>query len=626
MSLIFIQITFVLLVLALYILLLARLRHRVTAFRNYILLPLTALMGFGVYLFGYISTGENNVGINILMALFSTIEMVVMNINLNGIDQSCRDNALYMTLFALAHAMAIVLVATTVLSIWGKRLTTKFLLRLYSHKRSYIFFDINEEAMTLAADLLKNDKHRLVIFVNEDDSHLDDIERMGAYYINPSSSRNKVGGSSLFKNIISSNSELFYISADEAHNMNGALTMLTLLKKLSSEKLRHAEESIDLHIRIDSEDMQKVFEEARKMQEVNLNYSVFNEAEIIATQLINEYPPVKYIAPDTTKAIATTDYEVMIIGFGKRGRAMLRKTIEFGEFVGSKYRATIVDAAIKSKIGSFNATYPAVTTNYNIDAIEDSASSDTFFALLKERSATLKQIIISLPTDAQNIKRAIEIHKILTSLGRNNIDIIAVTRSADGYDFIHTSKNFASIHCIGHNKAIYTEAIIVNDALAAQAVATHNYYNAQKSPKEQKGWRTLSSHEQQSNISVSLHIPTKLALMGLSPDSLGQFATKEEYLTFLRTNKERYDNLARTEHLRWNAFHYVRGWQNWTLSDKNSANNPSSDGRLKLHICLVDWDSLPSIDKHQRKEVGYNQHWDYDNSDNIWEGNNIKNY
>lgn len=567
---------------------------------------------------GYYSLYEYDISTNIIWAIISTVEMVVMNLDLEHIAQSCRENTLYMSIFTLAHAMAIVLVATTILSIWGKRLTTKMILRICRNKRSYIFFDTNNEAMTLATDLLRKESSRIVIFVSDDESKVEDIERIGAYYIDPSKSHNKLGGSSLFTNIISSNSELFYLSANEAQNMNGALYILSLLSQLSPEKLRVAEESIDLHIRIDSDDMQQVFEESRKARGVNLNFSIFNEAEIIATQFIHNHAPVKYIAPDTERAAATTDYEVMIIGFGKVGRAILRKTIEFGQFVGSTYRTTIVDIAIRQKLGSFNADYPAITKNYAIDTLEDYASSDTFFDQLRERSSSLKQIIISLPTDAQNIKRSIEIHKILSAMGRTDIDIIVVTRSGDGYNFIHTSKNFTSIHCIGRKEDIYTEDIIVNDALAAQAVTTHNHYNAQKAPERQEAWRTLSSHKQQSNISASLHIPTKLALMGLTTQTIQQFSTSEEYLEFLRSNKERYDNLARTEHLRWNAFHFVRGWRVWGLSDENSAGHPTGDGQRKLHICLVDWDSLNALDTHQGQKVGTYHGYDYGNSDNIF--------
>ncbi|MFI3240629.1 MAG: hypothetical protein R3Y22_08595 [Bacteroidales bacterium] len=613
------QIILVLVVLALYIYLLARLRHRVTAFRNYFLLPVTALLGFGVYFAGYYALGDDGVVVNVILAIFSTVEMVVLKSDIVGIAQSCRDSELYMFLFGLAHAMAIVLIATTVLSIWGKRLTTKIMLRINRKKRSYILFDVNEEAMTLATDLLKNDKRRLVIFVSEDNSKTTEIERMGAYYIDSAKSRNRVGGSSLFSNIVSSNSELFYISNNESKNMNGALQMLSLLKKLPKDKLKIAEESIDMHIRIASEDMQQVFMEARKAQGVNLNFSIFNEADIIATQLINNYPPVSYIKPDTDTATATVDYDIMIIGFGKRGRAILRKTIEFGQFIGSTYRATIVDVAIKQKIGSFNATYPAVTKCYDIDTFDGHASSDDFFELLRNRSSSLKQIIISLSTDNENIKRAIEIHKILTTLKRTDIDIIVVTHSEDDYDYMHTSNNFASLHCIGRNNEIYTEEIIVNDAIAAKAVVSHNYYNAKKRPEKRQEWRTLSSHKQQSNISASLHIPTKLALMGLTAEELQQFAANEKYLDFLRSNKERYDNLARTEHLRWNAFHYVRGWQQWELSNENCAGKPTGDEIRKLHICLVEWDALGALDTHQGQEVGTYQGYDYDNSDNIWE-------
>ncbi len=608
---------------AVYLIVLIKMRRNVTTFRDYILLPITAAMGFTVYFIGYLNLDTHGIIANVLLALFSTVEMVVMKADLGGVAECCQKSEIYMVFFEVAHSLAVLLVATTALSIWGKKLITRMTLRSYRTRRSYIFFDVNEESMTLAEDLLKNGSKRVVVFVNEDESKTDEIEKLKAYYVNPAKSRNEIGGKSLLTNIISSNSDLFYISTDESHNINRALNMLALLKKLPEDKLQKATKNIDMHIRIGSEDMQQIFEEARKLQGVNINFSVFNEAEIISTQFIREYPPVKYIKPDTEKAAATTDYEVMVIGFGKRGRAILRKTIEFGQFVGSTYRATVVDMAIKQKIGSFNANYPALSKEYNIVAVEDYASSDTFFELLRERSATLKQIVISLKNDTENMKRAIEIYNTLASLGRTDIDIIVVTRSVEGYDYMHKSDNFGSIHCVGRTADIYTEAIIVNDSLFAQAKRVHSYYDNKKHCKKQVAWRNLSSLKQQSNVSVSEHIPTKMALMGLSEEGLHKFKTNEEYKGFVSGNTERYDNLARTEHLRWNAFHYARGWQQWQLCPENGAGKSSGDENRKLHICLVEWDALAPLDTHQGQAVGTYQGYDYDNSDNIWETLNI---
>lgn len=615
------QLAIIILIIVIYCGVLIKLKHRVNKLRDWVLLPITAIGGFVLYFIGYTTGCPNTdgVGMTFIKIMQSTMQMLFMQIDINGINQELRKSILYMTSFIIIHALAILLVVTTAISLFGRRLNARIKLLVGFNKKCYIFFKTNDHTITLGENLLKNNPKRLVIFIGEkasknDMSMFDRVEEIGGYYIDNNHSNNKVGGKLLFNHITRCSSNLFFISSDEDENVSSVLHLFSLVKQLSPKRIKLAEQNINLHIRIESEGINQIFEEARKAESLNLNYCVFSDAEIIATQVINQYNPLKYLKVDSSKALVTEDFEVMIIGFGDKGSTILRKLIEYGQFVGSTFRAKIVDKSITTKIGSFNANYPEILNNYQIETIEDYVGSLTFFETLKKNSSTLKQIIISLGSDAQNVKTAIEIEKMLKILHRAEIDIIIITRKDESYSYIDRSNDLQAIHCVGRNKDIFSEEIIVNETLSTQAEATHNFYNLAKAPNKQKPWRKLENVKQQSNISASNHITTKLKLMGLTVDQLKHMSSNKEFLNYLKSNPERYENLAQTEHLRWNASYYIRGWQKWNLKDIDGDTNQNHSH--KLHACLVDWNDLDAVSK--RFNEPYKQ-YDFDNIDKIYE-------
>lgn len=604
-----------------YCLLLARLKQHVSTFRDFVLIPSTVIFGFVIYYIGYITLPEpDSRAVVVVRAIHSTAEMVFMQSEIDGISERMRNNNIYMVAYVVAHFLGILLAITAALSLFGRNLNAKIRL-IVSHKKScYILFGYSDEALLLCKDLLKNDPSRLVIFVGEkgeacDGELLDQIESNGAYYIDNSTAKNELGGKILFRHITNSESKILYISPDEDKNISNALHLFTLIKGLSAEQRAKVEKNTSVYLQIDSEDMTQIFEEARRQMGINIEYSIFNVPEIIATQLVRNYNPMEYINIDSSRGVASENFEVMIIGFGRIGRNILRRTIEYGQFVGSTYRATVVDREINSKIGSFEANYPALVENYNIESHSGMVGSGSFFTTLKERAPMLKQIIISLCDDAQNAKSAIEVNKVLTSLGYNNIDIFIVTRRDDNYHYLDDSDEFRAIHCIGQSRDIFSEQIILNEELKVQAKSINNYYNASKPPEKRKEWGMLENIKQQSNISAANNIPVKLKLLGLTAEHLRAMSL-EQYKKLLRENTIKYENLARTEHLRWNATYFSRGWQRWDLKalpdHATNQNHP-----LKLHACLVEWGELDAVGDHFGGEP-YKQ-YDFDNIDGLWE-------
>jgi len=108
---------------------------------------------------------------------------------------------------------------------------------------------------------------------------------------------------------------------------------------------------------------------------------------------------------------------------------------------------------------------------------------------------------------------------------------------------------------------------------------------------------------------MKLHV---LGLFAVAPGELksdyGSEIKKQELEILLDDKKEL---LARMEHERWNAFHYVNGWDTLTTEDLRK----KYDGRLPLddkervhkdedykkHVCIVNWDELDKVGKDLEK-------------------------
>jgi len=126
-----------------------------------------------------------------------------------------------------------------------------------------------------------------------------------------------------------------------------------------------------------------------------------------------------------------------------------------------------------------------------------------------------------------------------------------------------------------------TTNIIFDELLDQKAQNIHNYY---RKLYKMEPWEELSLFKKNSNRMQAEHINIKLRGIGWSKES--DFST---YQDFLAKNPEKSEKWARIEHLRWNAFHYVNGW------DYNEDRNDAQ----KLHNCLVPFNKLSKKDQEK---------------------------
>ena len=176
---------------------------------------------------------------------------------------------------------------------------------------------------------------------------------------------------------------------------------------------------------------------------------------------------------------------------------------------------------------------------------------------------------------AANLSNITYLKEIETKELKTNI-ILAIFNEYNISNCIKSNQNsFENFFTFGLTRDICTKEYLIDEIRDIQAKATNNIYNENASPNNKKSWEERSYFEKESNRTSADHIKIKQKYLEYDNSDLGK------------------EKLARCEHNRWNAFHYLNGWQ---YSEKTNKN-------IKLHKCLVLYDSLDEETKDYDRDM-----------------------
>jgi hypothetical protein len=226
-------------------------------------------------------------------------------------------------------------------------------------------------------------------------------------------------------------------------------------------------------------------------------------------------------------------------------------------------------------------------------------------------SRSLTNIIIATEDEEQNIDIAINLQ-----------DTTYLDKSTKGT--LKTKVLFALYHDLGLGKAIdenkdvfanfYSfasmmeaaspESLIDEELDMTAKLINNNYTGGDEVNIDvlNEKWMTLSAHDKGSNKAQALHIDTKLVALGLkkqksdkalsalirsNTDMLQKIVPKEEIsIDFPKKFDTLLSRVARSEHNRWNTFHYLNGWEY----------NKKRDDKAKRHPCLLPFSQFDTDD------------------------------
>jgi hypothetical protein len=626
------------LVLALcYLFFFARRRGGFMRFVKYVMLPVTLGGAWVVYFIGYHAgagegTSVQSVLTHALQAMYSAGGILLLGNDIVAVPTVMRENATWFLWFNVISASALFVFAAIALDVFGRRLVTRTRIALDRATERHIFFGVNDASIALAGDLLARDARRQVICVVDQDEKEDAglqhrMEEAGGLILRREPILERMAQERdqrflrrhgrrpepaymkklrLLKRVLQCPSHLYLLGTAEEWNMRMAEAVL---KEIEGLPIPH---HLSLYVRTQGWELHEVFREHLRKPHPNVHIRLIDEAVIAARQLAVAYHPVAWIAKDTARAIALQDFTIMMIGFGQTGNAVLRKLVECGQFVHSRFSAVVIDRALHDKRGRFENRFPGIVANYPITFIQTTAGSARYFREITQRAQELDYIVVSLGDDALNLTTAVDLQQTLVRLAGKRVNILVHVSHSDRYCVVSDPSQPVQLNVFGRTDDIFTERIVVRSAQEAAALAIHNYYNARKAEPERMAWDDLTTLEKATNVSAAEHLLVKLALGGLGPDDLRGIGSMEEFERLLGSDRMR--NLAEGEHLRWNAALLAHGWTTWRMEDIPDSAGHKDDAR-KRHACLVEWDELPAVGRRYGEDF---QNYDYDAVRNVF--------
>lgn len=621
-------------------------------FRNFIkswLLKLTILGGVAIYLIGYhVKEPDLNLGVKFLLALFSTARLFILGNDLIEVHE--KVNAVFLIWFSVFSVSAALISTSVLINFIGR--SFKSWLRIFFNfsSKNYIFFGLNDASLTLAKDIRKNRKSSFIVFIQDIISAGDvAIEykawEMGAVVVNPNTVSNfftlqheefvfqpnvshgqhasggidlilnRLGG--LSRKIKNRPTEFFILSENETENFHQAKFLLSDIKKLKINK--DFKVHVSVFSRISENQGTKVLVKDVDIREKDMDIKelvIHHYATLVSRSLINKYHPVDFVEIDKSQANAKTEFSALIIGFGQIGTHVLRKLIEQGQFVGHKFRATVIDRNMDALQGRFEHLYPEVVNNYSVDFVNAEAGHSKFYNTVKDKIKQTNYVVVALGNDELNLQTTLELLEINEIKAKPNLKIFVKLENESHWENMFEKPGDKVVIFGKSNDVFNAENMLQMDA-EKRANVVHEVYRVLYG--DTRTFDKISRHEQLSNISTAEHVYAKVRLLGYErrenlTATLSNFSQKysdnENYKNSL-TDIQRL-NLAIGEHLRWNAFHFIHGWT-FLPFDQILGNNPGEkygkrkNPDLKKHSCLTSWEKLKELEailKMDMQEAG----------------------
>lgn len=420
----------------------------------------------------------------------------------------------------------------------------------------------------------------------------------------------------------------FFLSDNEEANVKSVLNVL------NDEALNHPKVRIFCHARRNA--LNTTLENpANSKADVKVIDSSYLSVVSLKTKRKDEtaplgrseylYHPVKYVERNERLGTVKSPFTALIVGFGETGRDVFRFLYEFGSFIGddgakSPFKCYAVDKKMDVLRGRFLLNVPALKELENeVELLNLSYDSPAFWEKMKSIVNELNYVVIAVGDDESGIALLADLYEFVNRHRRNKFEKFRIfVRSYKPENELrleqliryYKENNEDAVTLFGASSEIYRKDMIMNDELLEMSKTFYEAYNRVSSyPGETweqrresilntKGSTRLLNRQsvrrkEGQDMANCLHIHTKVTLAGGLERVCGALQNDPDWET-CRTN------LAKCEHLRWNASHYMQGYVLMTDEVKRTIESKQScDERTKQHTCLIPWEQL------DKKNQGY---------------------
>ena len=357
---------------------------------------------------------------------------------------------------------------------------------------------------------------------------------------------------------------------------------------------------IQVLVHLENPESGKVFE--RMIKEINdtenqspiiIIPNKFNVFQLIAERHFDLYPLYKGYERQLRETKGQ-GLNLLFIGFGKVNQHLAFHALHIAHYITEE---PITLNILDKDAERVEKEWRALAKNYEKVAKVFFHSFDVEKESLRDKTLTMKNnvthIFVSLKDDFLDMAEGIDLVEIYeyTPIFIKMKEGRLVSEWLDNQgDSFQTIKRYPFYYEVLSSSNVLKEPL---DKLAKEAHQKYQLMKFNYNVKDiDKDWSSLTEFSRESNRYQMVHNRTKIMLLGLETVPMDRenplILSQQEYKEYITPH---IDKLAEVEHKRWNAFHYLRGWQ----TNINFELTKPIDYEKKLHNCLVTWEELERV-------------------------------
>ncbi len=570
-------------------------------------LVITGVGGMLLYGYGY-SVIVDSLPIAVIRTLFSVCGMFAGGDDFSEFEDIAffQEPVIKVVMWAL-HLIAFYMTASAVVGALGARVLRRLRLWMARWSDLYLIYGVNDNSLGLGKDLFEQRKGALV-YVDEKTKEDETIIQFGGVFCGD-------------ENAVSPDKKFLYsigvrpgkrrlvilaLHKETGNNLKFAMKMLKALEatgirpEQTSLTLPGAEEALGSFLQVKKPEIDS---DGRVIHNGRYGYgyvTVYSESAMAARLLVQQYPPCDALTFDED-GCATEDFDALIVGFGQVGQEVLKSLVMNGQFTGSTFHAAVFDPLCERIRGKIEYNSREMLRRYDIQFFESDGRSRDLYDYINNRKHSLKYVVVCAGKDQLNVEIAEEI-----SLFLRRLNCPASLYQCTHQGIYHWS---ADGTCWEHH-GLYTTEVLCTDRLDRMAIVlNHSYCGNDKTPEE--NWMECNYFNRMSSRAAADFFPALLRASGKMAEEVkaGKWDLAPTML----------ENLAKAEHLRWNAFHFAIGFETMSGEEyeersamyrKEVAEKGKSRIRIgknmmeRHHACLISWEELDMLSARENAVTG----------------------
>lgn len=592
------------------------LQSKTIARLNGVLLFLVGVSGILFYGYGY-SVLFPNFMQAVMRTLFAVFGMFLGRSEVSVVSAVPGLSAPYMQLIMyLAHLLALYCTASAVIATIGKKLLRTVRLFLFRTLDLNLIFGVNDASVVFAEQLQKEQKGRVIFVGNDTGSKFESsIDRMGSLLFDDSDA--KAPSAAFFQRIGMKPGgrrlNIYCLDMSPAANLRYAQNMNALLKETGCSPEQASLTAVLSMENSGSELLAQANSSAGSSGAFGSVLTVV-KPDMLARMMIKTCAPYETMTFDENGR-ACSNFETLVIGFGQTGQAVLRSLYANGQFEGSDFHASIVSVKFNKEAGSFFYRYPGLKAHDCFSIHECNARGVEFYTYLEKHTKNLKYVAICTGNEAENSEIAYELRECLNNCDSHPAIMLV---SKNGVQRLTDHNGLTPL------TPLYSTDVLLSDRIDAMAKVINHQYHLNEGHTAAEDWKSCDYFSRLSCRASADYLDAFLKMARTDRKSVIEngWDLSEEML----------ENLGKTEHLRWCAFHETMGFRRMpddiyasrkAQYEREKAETGQGKIRIgkdmpnRMHACLIPWDDLDALSDLENAVTGKSIDYKQMDRDNV---------